>query len=173
MFNYFLGLFLLMVIYSSVNAADLDTRRRAAGHPTTSVEQMWALTKDPDWRVRQSLGRNRRAPITLLDMLAQDRHPQVRIAVATNLATGEETFRRLAQDKALTVRSVVARFEYVPASSLAILATDKDADIRLEVARNPNTKRDTLEILRQDFQPEVASTAEISLQRLTDEAVTP
>lgn len=173
MFNFLLRIFLVLAISSSVSALDnLDERRRAAGHPATSVEQMWVLLKDPDWQVRQYLGRNRRAPAELLDRLAQDAHQQVRIAVATNLATSEATFLRLAVDKDETVRSVVARFEYVPAAVLAVLAKDKKTDIRLEVAQNLNADKVTLEKLRQDSQPEVISAAEIGLQRIAEDAPT-
>ena len=171
MFSFLVKIVLMLAMSSTVLAAEtVAERKRAAGHPATSVEQMQELSKDPDWTVRQYLGRNRRTPPDLLDKLAEDPHIQVRIAVATNLATTEATFMKLAKDKELAVRSVVARFEYVPENTLAFLADDSNADIRLEVAKNLNTTRDTLLKLKSDPQPEVAAAAEIGLQRLADEA---
>lgn len=157
-------------VQASVLADAYDLQRREAGHPTTTVERLWQLRESPDWRVRQVIARNRRAPVDLLHQLAMDIHPQVRIGVATNLKTAEKTFILLAKDKDIAVRSVVSRFEYVPLTALQILARDSRAEIRLEVARNLNSDARVLEFLSKDGDPDVSATAQQGLQRLSEPA---
>ena len=102
---------------------------------------------------------NRRAPADLLDKLASDSNVEVKIAVATNVATNEKTFMKLAADPDKTIRSVVARFEFVPASVLDKLATDPEPDIRLEVVQSFNVSESTLQRLTQDEYPQIRELA--------------
>ena len=154
-----------MLSFSIVEAVTLDDDKRLAGHPSTSAEKLWDLSKSKNWQVRESLGYNRRTPIELLKKLASDNDAHVRIAVATNLSTTEAIFEILATDKDVAVRSVVARFEYVPDRILAILANDQVVDIRIEVARNLNTTKATLQKLLKDSHAEVS---QIASQRMAE-----
>jgi len=167
MFDKSIMVLISVLIFSTAlfAAEDIDLRKRRAGSPGVTMEQLTQLADDSDWRVRQAVARNRKTPAALLEKLARDRDPQVRIGVATNLATTETVFMILAVDPDEQVRSVTARFEYVPVAVLAKMASDKSADIRLEVARNLNTSRDTLRLLSHDPQPEVAQSAAVGLQR--------
>ena len=158
---------LVFIFQLSVATADtINLEKRMAGHPATSAEKLWDLFKSKDWEVRETLGRNRKSPIELLDKLADDENMHVRIAVATNLSTTEKIFEKLAKDEEVEVRSVVARFEYIPERILAILANDDVVDIRLEVARNLNTTKATLHKLVRDTHLEVS---QIAQQRITQE----
>lgn len=150
---------MVMGMGAGVIADDVNQRRLQAGLPTTTEPQFRRLMRDPDWEVRQKVARNRKTPADILDSMANDTHPQVRIGVATNLATREKTFMTLARDQDTAVRSVVARFEFVPASVLALMATDPSINIRFEVASNLNTDKETLLQLSKDSIPDVAAAA--------------
>ena len=70
--------------FSSAMADTINNDKRLAGHPATPVEKLWELSDNPDWEVRETLGRIRKAPEKLLSKLARDSNMHVRIAVATN-----------------------------------------------------------------------------------------
>ena len=154
---------LYLVCMPAAGASDSVSRVRQASLPTTPVDTLQQLARDPDVRVRTAVAMNRRTDTATLHSLASDPEQPVRIAVATNISTNEETFLLLARDRDPQVRSVVSRFEYVPVAVLKILATDPRPDIRLEVAHNWNTDRETLEKLSKDSYEEVRNMALRSL----------
>ena len=99
------SIWVFQCIALSAQAEDSLTKQRKARLPTTSVIQLERYAVDKDWKVRREVATNRRSPVSLLYQLANDPVPEVKIAVATNVATDEKTFMRLADDQ--TRRSVV------------------------------------------------------------------
>ena len=86
----FLFAMCMLMLSTVLLAGEVNSdRKRQAGDPKATAAQLMALADDKNWEVRQVLARNRKSPVALLEKLARDQHPQVRIGVATNLATTE------------------------------------------------------------------------------------
>jgi len=157
-------LLILLTLPATQSQAD-DALVREANLPSTSVQRLYSLSQQQDWRIRRAVAGNRRSPADLLKQLASDPDLRIRIAVATNLTSPESIHMLLVDDPDKAVRSVVARFEYVSARVLDRLARDADADIRYEVAGNWNTSPATLKYLRGDTFEQVRRRALQELDR--------
>ena len=112
-----------------------------AGHPETSIEELWMLAVDNIDNVRRRVAENSRTPLELLTVLSTDDIPEVRIAVAENPRT--------------------------PIDLLAVLAVDEHADVRYSLAENPNLPIGILELLSEDDNPYVNHRAKRTLRILS------
>jgi hypothetical protein len=156
---------------------DVDVRERLAVAENVPFETMRALTLDLDLEVAQRASRNRTylddtlnrlaedlgvdvgdeaaadrsgvAP-AVLDRLANDDDPLVRLHVAGSANAQAETLDRLANDDDPLVRLHVAGSANAQAETLDRLANDQDEDVRYAVAENPRTGAATLDRLARD-----------------------
>jgi len=111
-----------------------------AGHPETTIEQLWELAADEVDNVRRRVAENPSSPVELLHTLARDENPEVRMAVAENPNT--------------------------PGVLLSQLAADEHADVRYSLAENPNLPEEILQKLAEDTNPYVSHRAQRTLRIL-------
>ncbi len=81
--------------------------------------------------------------------------PQKRFDVAMDKGTSPETLTKLSDDKHIQVRQAVAANIKTPSGILEKLAKDEDAGVRSNVAQNNNTLPSTLEELAKDSDKKV------------------
>lgn len=117
---------------------------------------------DDDWSLRGMVALNEATPLTVLDRLASDENPQVRLNVAKTQATLPfDLIAKLADDTWDEVRKEVAnRHEfyhslYPPVFILGKLASDKSNKVRAAVAENGSATSAILEKLANNKFPNV------------------
>jgi hypothetical protein len=71
----------------------------ASSSPTVAQQTLFALSRDSNWQVRNSVAMNLTAPPTLLNLLANDSEDLVRQTVMENLNTSDEIYANFANDE--------------------------------------------------------------------------
>lgn len=97
-----------------------------AGNPETPQEELRALLKDSQPRVRRRLAENPNTPGDVLVSLAADEDPDVRCAVAEHEAVTREIQERLVADNNVQVRYAVSGQYTLPIDLLQQLASEDD-----------------------------------------------
>ena len=117
------------------------------------------LASHPEWRIRRKLaGAAGGHPVSIV--LAADEDEAVRETLATRDAILPEVLDLLARDPKPGVRLAVARRRELGISRiLPALADDRNARVRAAAARNPNAPVAVLEQLAADPKPTVATAA--------------
>ena len=103
-------------------------------HPNVNFEVIEAMTRNPDWGIRQLAAYKPQCPSHLLERLAADEDEEVREIVATNDNCGPAALRGLAVDPVYEVRSAAAANPRCGPSVLAMLVAGCDKDIAEEIA---------------------------------------
>lgn len=85
-----------------------DFRVWVAHQPYAPEAVIRSLANDPDWRVRHRLAMKRNLPADLFSVMAADREPLVRMAVARNAKTPIELVAQLAADPQRDVARLAA-----------------------------------------------------------------
>ncbi|WP_414512998.1 hypothetical protein [Nostoc sp. PCC 9305] len=107
-------------------------------HPNLT-EALWLrLAEDTEISVRE-VAATINAPVSVLELLAQDEQVEVRIKVATNPNTPISVLQLLAGDENSSVRTAAASNSQLPETILTQLANDEKVEVRRAVAQNPNT----------------------------------
>ncbi|MEH1807346.1 variant leucine-rich repeat-containing protein [Nostoc sp.] len=116
-------------------------------HPNLT-EALWLqLAEDTEISVRE-VAATINAPVSVLELLAQDEQVEVRIKVATNPNTPISVLQLLAGDENSSVRTAAASNSNLPETILTQLANDEKVEVRRAVAQNPNTPAPIRETLR-------------------------
>lgn len=120
------------------------------------------FSTDEDWALRGMVAVNEATPLAVLDRLASDDNPQVRLNVAKTQATlPSDLIARLADDTWDEVRQEVAnrhefyRSLYPPVFILGKLSSDKSHKVRAAVAENGAATSTILEKLAKNKTPNV------------------
>ncbi|MEH1987065.1 HEAT repeat domain-containing protein [Nostoc sp.] len=107
-------------------------------HPNLT-EALWLqLAEDTEISVREAVA-TINAPVSVLELLAQDEQVEVRIKVATNPNTPISVLQVLAGDENSSIRTAAASNYNLPETILTQLANDEKVEVRRAVAQNPNT----------------------------------
>jgi len=136
-------------LMGSIKGLSTGAKTSMAHNPSTPVNKLLALSKDPDNVIRQEVAANPSAPHDLQAHMMGDNR-WVRQGVAKNPEPIEEFLITLADDDHWTVRKEVARNAKTPSRLLAKLAKDNNDTVRYWVANNPNTEKTTLSVLAKD-----------------------
>jgi len=97
--------------------------------------------KDKNPSVRCSVASDEKAPLKLLEILANDPDEAVRGDLSTNESASEEILRKLAADPDESVRCGVASNPSTPLDVLAVLLSDKSKYVKQNAKDNPNSKK--------------------------------
>jgi hypothetical protein len=97
-----------------------------AGSPLLTEDQAWELAGSNLFRVRAHLAESKRCPAHVIEILAMDSNPDVRVAVGLNPATPSPILRRLIADESTDVRYALASNHSMPIQLLGALATDQN-----------------------------------------------
>ncbi|WP_108330238.1 WGR domain-containing protein [Limnohabitans sp. 2KL-1] len=108
------------------------------------------LASLPCAKLLRAVVSNPNAPVQLLEALAKDEDPFLRMSVAENPSTPIHVLEALANDEYYFLRSSVAKNPSTPPRILEVLGKDESDDVRCEVAINPNTTVQVLEALAKD-----------------------
>ncbi len=108
------------------------------------------LASLPCANLLRAIASNPNAPVQLLEALAKDEDPFLRMSVAENPSTPIHVLEALANDEYYFLRSSVAKNPSTPPRMLEVLGKDESDDVRFEVAINPNTTVQVLEALAKD-----------------------
>jgi hypothetical protein len=167
----------------AVLGGGVDDRRRQAADSSTDPRRLAQLALDPDEEVREgvawnarTLARTRRllaadeslhvraavavcsaTPVSLLETLAIDPAPLVRLRAVLRLPP--TSWERWLSDPSADIRLALATTPNLPAPLLAKLATDGDRDVRTAVARHENTPIMIAQLLAADPDPAVRAAA--------------
>ena len=126
-----------LVLVASLVADRTVKVRCAVAARNVDAETHGVLSRDPNWKVRQTVGYNLRTPAPVLERLATDCCGEVRAAVAYNTSATPATLKTLASDAFRWARVHVAVNPATPAGVLVALATDDNPNVRCHVAENP------------------------------------
>ena len=129
---------------------DWQVRATVGRNAATDSKVLASLAKDKEILVKTAVASNEHTPTASLATLSRSREPIVRTCVAGNASTPPELLTTLSADKEMDVRQTVARNEHTPPSALSTLATDKEMEVRAAVADNAATKTETLSVLARD-----------------------
>ena len=131
------------------NKDDTKILRKVASNPSTPVETLKTLARDPDALTRAFVSSNPSTPTETLSALASDPDDlaDMRIRVAKNPSTPTETLGALASDKNLSVLRAIAKHKSTPTETLQTLALHDDPNVVTNVAENPSTPVKTLQTL--------------------------
>lgn len=150
-----------------VTTTDVDYLTRAADNtnallrmcvidnPLAPLPVVLQLARDPDLDVRayvawQRLTETHQAPLEIIETLAADDEPYIRLAVASYFHAPRHVLVRLAADDDVEVRRMIARRPDVPEDVVALLCEDRDYNVRYaakyitrERTRQPQRRRRT------------------------------
>ena len=143
-------------------AHDPDKRvreRMARRYGSLNAALMEKLARDAEPEVRVSIGARNDCPVDLLRTLALDSNFDVRCLIAANRACPSDLLRIFAIEPKPWIRKLVGGNTGCPSDLLAMLATDESDDVRAEVADNKSCPDDLLERLRHDKAPSVFGAA--------------
>lgn len=166
------------VLKRIVSGADAQMLHDIALHPNADADLFALLAHSERVDARWSAASAPRCPLAILELLACDCDPRVRLQALSNRSlpprmqwlTDDLEVRRtlanhplsppqmlavLAGDADALVRTCVAGNHATPASVLADLATDPVVDVRSRIAFNPNTTAEIWNALAHDDNPSV------------------
>lgn len=99
----------------------------ASSSPAVAQQTLFALSRDANWQVRNSVAMNLTAPPTLLNLLATDSDDLVRQTVMENLNTSDETYANFANDESDDVQIAFIRNKRTTPELLTpLLETDNE-----------------------------------------------
>ncbi len=136
----------------SMLAQDEDTIVRTLAdinREDSSIDNIELLARDKDPKVRRAVAESRTTPEHILKLLARDKDVNVRDSVVWNTNTPIEAIELLARDKNSVVRAYAVR-RVSSESLLEKLADDRNAEVREEVALNTHTPAEVLRKLVND-----------------------
>lgn len=132
--------------------SDCDVvRRKLAGNPAVTHEQLVALLDDPIAAVRAEAIRH--APTNSIAIDGNDPAASVRKQTARRHGLPERLVAKLANDECSSVRRWLARNPGLSIDVLAQLANDASTEVRRSVARNVNCPQSLLRQLATDKNP--------------------
>jgi len=164
-------------------AADYGARRaqlEAAASPESSAERLAAIASqamsENKFDLLVKIAGNTAAGRPLLDRIhaycrslpTVGNTPQcysVYMAMAANMAVGDDILGRLAEEAEVTIRSTVAYNAAAPVAVLEVLSRDPEPGVRRAVTTNRALPRTVLERLARDPEPRVRAGAEAMLKR--------
>lgn len=121
-----------------------------AGNAARRLRNLYRLAKHSDSKIRRHVAENPACPPDLLAVLAQDTHPDVRMAAALNSNTDVETRIFLSTDDNPDVRFRIASTSYMPIAVLSALATDENPYVQARA-------KQTLSRMEKDSDKEVTT----------------
>lgn len=140
----------------SENSTALD-KMLALLNRNVPVSLLIKFSTDPDWSIRSLIASHPNSPLALVEQLASDSNPEVRMGVTKNSnILPVDLLAKLSEDAWEEIRTAVARrHEFVlivppPVAILGKLAKDKNWNVRAAVAENPFTPAPMLEKLAVD-----------------------
>lgn len=112
------------MIASAQEFVELRTRNDERATHDEAPESVWleVIQRYPDFK--EWVAHNKSVPASVLDRLARDPDPRVRISVAMRRKCSSETLAQLAADPDETVRAMVARNKKAPPHVLETLRRD-------------------------------------------------
>jgi hypothetical protein len=122
----------------------LSVRKYVAKHPHTPVDILRIWVKK-EAQLRVWLAQNASLPSDMIEILACDASPLVRLAIACNPSTPSSVLKKLSHDTEVEIRRAVASNIKTPGNVLEMLADDSLC--RIFVAHNPNTPSLVLEYI--------------------------
>lgn len=125
-----------------------DQRWKIATDPTTAVNMLASLARDPAWQVQAGVAEHQahRLPPDVLAGLLENPDKRIRMALGMCRNLSEETIGALAHDPDPTVRASLADHRHTP-DLLRILSADPALKVRMAVAKNQKTPVDVLAVL--------------------------
>lgn len=129
---------------SNLSNQPLDDRQDIALDPNTTVDVLEQLAEDKDPSVRLCLICNEATPSYIIDKLLSEGSPYFLEQVALCLSTPENILARLSESEHAVVRSRVAWNTHTPSDILAKLSNDENTAVIWNVAGNKSTPVDTL-----------------------------
>jgi len=124
--------------------ADEQTRQWVAQNVNVTVQDLSILAEDKSPYVRAAVAAHNRIPVEDLVKLAEDADWRVRKVVAANPNTPATVLARLTVDKNAMVRSIISQNPHTPSSALSEMKKDIDVYVRRGLAGNANTPVDLL-----------------------------
>jgi hypothetical protein len=145
----------------------LEPRLQVAESPDTPLPVLEQLIGDLELSIRIAVEYNPNCPSALvelvtgqhkvasnwdtdtqqLDSLSHSNWDWIRLAVAQNPSTSEETLLKLAGDKVFKIQLAVAKNPVTSANVLAVLAEYSSKEIQAEIAKHPNATEEILHSL--------------------------
>jgi hypothetical protein len=116
---------------------DVYARAAVIAHSNCPLELLKSALVANENQVLRHLAVDARLSAQVLGQLASNQDPQVRCAVAANIATPQIVIKRLLNDSSPRVRRALASRSDLNKSSMKHLAKDKDDWVRQWLARNP------------------------------------
>lgn len=110
-----------------------------AAHEEAPIEVWEKLIKEHE-DMKVWVARNKKVPLSILEILSNDPDPQVRSSVAVKRKLNRQLFEKLAHDF--------------------------DESVRMRIVRNPKTPKDIIKILSNDKWIEIRSVAEERLLKM-------
>jgi hypothetical protein len=135
-------------------------------HKNADIDLFALLAHDERSDARWAASRSERCPVALLELLAGDRDPRVRLEAQGNRSLPP---RMPWLTDRLDVRRIFASHPLAPQEMIAKLAGDADALVRTHVAGNPATPASVLADLAND--PVVGVREGVALNRMTPASV--
>ncbi len=128
----------------------------------TPISILELLAKDKNPLIRRAIAKSLNTPKSLLEQLAKDNVSDVLIEVAKNPNTQSLVLEALAKNSDPNIRSEAASHPDTPVALLETLSRDKENRVRAAIARNPSTPKSIIDILTRDTDYKVREALESS-----------
>jgi len=117
-----------------------------AWHQNANEELLKKVIQHDDFNAAASINiaKNKKTPISLLELLSKKNNPDIRQGVAQNECTPVHVLMQLAQDSSDRVRQDVCRNPATTGEVLAMMAQDHDRDVLWLIGLNKNSSQYTL-----------------------------